>query len=260
MNETPSIAHSAVAVGRLHLLRLFRGKRLIMAAVAVALVDVAIISAGLLVPELEPALVFEKGVRFGYFSLLVFLVPFLLMTGLIAEEIEARTLPFLLVRPVSRTSLALGKAVTAAGVAAAFLVIGILVLHVGVFVTSPELFVDSFPGTLRITGALLLLGFLYGSVCAFWGALFPQGGSVVAALFLGFVEFFGSRLPSSVRFVSSNHWGQELAGLERGGFLPDTVPEVELWIAALPITGELALFTAGLLLVVSFSEFRFGKA
>lgn len=246
--------------GRLHAQRLLRGNRVWAAAIAVALVDIAAIGTHFAKPDMETLEIFQDGIRYGYFSLLVFLVPFLITTGMIAEEVEGRTLTYLLVRPIPRAALALGKFLAGSLASIACLAGGLFVLHLGLFALEPALLVEELPATMRILGSLALLALLYGAVCAFWGALVPEGATVVSTVFLGFFEFFFSGLPGTFRYVSMNHWASDLAGLERGGLLPESVPVTELWVTPLPIAGELVVFVLAMVLVISHGEFRFGRA
>ena len=256
----PSGGRVLLATFRLRARRLLRGRRVWLGIAAVVLIDVAIIATRFAAQEVELKALFNDGVTLGYFGLLVYLVPFLLCSGAIAEEVEARTLPFLTTRPVPRPLLAMSQFAAGAAYAVGLLGIGLLLLHLVVFASDATALVDGFPSTLRQVGSLSLLAILYGAICAFWGTIVPEASGVVSAIFLAVFEFGFGVLPDRFRFASMNFWGRELAGLDRGGMFAESVPEVALWVAPIPIGIELVVFLGLTALVMSTSEFRFGKA
>jgi ABC-type transport system involved in multi-copper enzyme maturation permease subunit len=260
--SAPGFGGSFATVFRLSLVRLVRGRKLRLGVVATMLVVIASIGARYAVSgtEIEPETLVQQAVSLGFFGLLAFLLPFLFAAGAISEEVEARTLPYLLIRPVSRTALILGKWVAAALCAGGVLVVGVLLLHVGAWATSPGDMVDQLGPTARIAGALVLLAFYYSAVCMFWGALVPEAGAVIAILQLAFVEWILGAMPLVARLLSMNHHASQLAGLPVGGILPDTVPSVELWICALVVVVLTLLFVALSAAVTQLSELGFGKA
>ena len=74
------------------------------------------------------------------------------------------------------------------------------------------------------------------------------------------IEFAMGMLPWAIRFVSMNYWATQIAGLPKGGFLADSVPDVEVWIACLVISTVTLALLGGATLVISKSQFGFGKA
>lgn len=256
----PPLGSATAAVFRLQWKRLVRGKKLRLGAVAVGLVLVAVVAARYAQDTVGPAEVMRAGLKLGFFTMLVFLIPFLLASGAIAEEVESRTFAYLSSRPVTRLAITLGKYAAAVGAAMALLGGGILLMHVAVFLTEPGPMVDELPATLRGGGAILLLAMLYGAICIFWGAVATEAAGIVSALYLAIVEFAFSMLPGIFRFVSMNFMAQELAGLPKAGLRPDLVPEIEPWIPVVTIIPMMLLFLALSAIVVGASEYRFGKA
>jgi len=256
----PSFAASLSAVSRLSLRRLARGHKLRLGLVSSSLVLAAVVAAryGTDAGTAEGAL--DSGLRYGFFGLLGYLLPFLFTAGSMAEEVEGRTLPFLTVRPIGRIAIALGKYLTGSGAAALLLVASLLLLHALVYASSPAALVEALPGTLRAACALALLAFVYGGICSFWGAVVPEVGGVVATLHLAIVEFLFGWMPGVFRLVSMSFYARQLAGLEKGGLMPDTVPDVPALLAAgLLLVSAIAL--AGLsAIVVQVSELRFRDA
>lgn len=258
--SVPPLGAATAAVFRLHWKRLVRGKKHRLAAIAVALVVAAIAAARYSQDAVSPADVMLAGFKLGFFTFLVFLVPFLLTSGAIAEEVESRTFAYLSSRPVSRLAITLGK--YAAGVSAAMAILGagILLMHVTVFLTEPGPMIDELPKTLRAGGSILLLAMLYGAICTFWGAVVTEAAGIVSALYLAIVEFMLGTLPFVFRFVSMNYMAEQLAGLPKGGFGADTVPDIATWVPVATIVPMTFLFLLLSAVVVGTSEYRFGKA
>jgi ABC-2 type transport system permease protein len=256
---TPSFLASTGAVSRLSFLRVLRGRKLRVAVIATKVIILFPAVIALLERDADAVEVVTSGIDWGFYRLLVFLLPILFTSGAIGEEVEGRTLHFLSMRPVSRAAIALGKYLVATGAALAVLWAGLVLLHVVGYATSPTLMVDQIPATARAGGAASLLLMAYSGICLLWGALVPEAAGMLSVVWLGFVEWFMGLLPGIIRFISLNHFARELGGLERAGW-DDWVPDVELWICATVVGGGFLLFTALGVLTVQLSELRAGKA
>ena len=253
--------HTALAaVFRLSWKRLVRGKKLRLGAVAVVLIVIAVVAARYSVSEADPAAVMRQGIEKGFFALLVYLLPFLFTSGAIAEEVESRTFSFLIARPASRFMITLGKYCASTAMTVALLAGGLLVMHIAVFATSPTPMIDELPLTLKAMGAISLLAGLYSAICMFWGAIAPEAAGIVSALYLGVIEFVFGMLPWVLRFASMNYFATLLVGLDKGGLMPETVPDVPLFVAPLALAVEVLVFLGLAILVVRTSEYRHGKA
>lgn len=256
----PSLGAGIAAVFRLQWTRLVRGKKLRLGGIAVALVVLAVIAARYAQDTAASPEVMRAGIKLGFFTMLVFLVPFLLTSGAIAEEVESRTLAYLSSRPVTRFAITMGKYLAGAGASVALLVGGLLLMHVGTFLTEPGPMVDELPTTLRAAGSITLLTLLYAAICTFWGSVATEAAGIVSALYLAIVEFAFGWLPGIFRFVSMNYLATQLAGLPKAGLAPQLVPDVAVWVPVAAIVPMTALFLLLAWLVVSTSEYRFGKA
>lgn len=257
---TPGFGASTWAVARLAALRMRRGRKLRLAVVTTMLVLFAVVAARYLGQGADPAVATREGTEWGFFRLLIFLVPFLFTSGAVAEEVEGRTFALLAARPASRAAIVFGKMIAGAAFSLAVLLPGLLVLHVACFATEPTLMFEQLPGTLRVMGAASLLTLFYSTVCAFWGALLPEAAGIVSALYLGVVEFCFAWTPGFFRFVSMSYLCQQLAGFEKRGFLLDTIPDVPTAISAAVVVVVTLLFAGFAALVVSSSEYRFSDA
>lgn len=259
--QAPSFGSSVATIFKLSIVRLVRGRKLRLGVLAMALVVTAAIAARYVAGEdIEPNDLVREAVRLGFFSLLCYLLPYLFAAGAISEEAEGRTLPYLLMRPTSRVAMTLGKWLASSVAASGVLVVGVLLLHVGAWATDPGEMIDQLTPTLKIAGALTLLAFLYSAICLFWGALVIEAGGVISILYLAFFEFAMGKLPGPVRFVSMNYLATQLAGLPKGGFYEEYVPDVETWICGAVIVALTMVFVGLSSLVTSTSELGFGKA
>lgn len=266
----PSFFTATGALGRLSVLRTLRGRKLRVAAVAVAVVILFPAVVALVKEDAETASVVRSGIDWGFYRLLVFLLPVLFVSGSIGEEVEGRTLHFLAMRPVPRASIALAKYATGTASALAILWGGLLLMHLVGFAASPTLLIDELGATARAGGGLTMLLLCYSAICLFWGVLVPEAGGLLSVVWLGFIEWFLVLLPGLVRFGSMNHFAREIGGVERPGWDEITnpitnqpmveVPDVELWICAVTIAGEWLLFLGLALLIMQVSQLRFGKA
>ncbi|MBX3247565.1 MAG: ABC transporter permease subunit [Myxococcales bacterium] len=264
----PGFGHSFAVVFRTQIRRLVRGRKLRLGLISTALVLFAVVAARYAsqrdvgaerARELAAEAV-ENGFSWGFFKLLVFLLPFLFTSGAIAEEVESRTFAYVASRPVSRPALALGKWAAGATLTVALLVGSGLVMHLASLATDPATLVDAFPSTLKTLGALALLGICYSAICMLWGSMVPEAAGIVSALYLGIVEWLLSFGPGSIRWVSMNYVGRRLAGLEPGGILPEIAPEVDPLLGVGLISGLTVVFLLFSVLVVQLSEYRFGHA
>lgn len=256
----PDLVTSVAAVYRIAWTRLVRGRKLLLGAGATLLIVVAAVATRYLATEASAEETVEGAVSVGFFGMLAYLLPFLCASGAISEEVEARTFPYLAMRPTGRFALTLGKWLAAATMASLVLGLGVVLLHVASWATEPSEMIDELPGTLRIVGALVLLSFCYSAICLFWGALVVEAAGVMAALHLAFLEFAVGSLPGAFRFGSMNYLASQLAGLPKGGFRPDWVPDIETWICGVVVSVVMVVFLGLAALVVESSEFGYGKA
>ncbi len=268
--SAPGLTHGIGVVFRMQLRRIVRGKKLRLGIIACSLVLVAVVAARYssqrdVGAERSAELAAEAisaGFNWGYFKLLALLLPFLLTSSAIAEEIESRTFSYLTSRPVGRAAVTLGK--YAAGVAVALaLVVGTgLLLHVIGYASEPTAMVDEFGSTARALGALSLLLICYSAICMFWGAVVPEAAGIVSALYLAIIEFIGSFLPGYFRCISMNFLGREIADFPPGGWLVEMMPppDVPVFIAAPVIAAVALLFLLFAVLTVRVSEYRFAQA
>lgn len=261
----PSFGSSMLTVTRLQLRRLIRGRKLRLATTAVVVL-LAATAAARFAPadeivgsaETIAANTFESGTRWGIFGLMVFLTPFLFLAGAISEEVEGRTLTFLIARPVDRFALTFGKYLAGTAVVLLVLLPAELLLYVIAFGATPGAFGEHL-GELGITLlSLTMLGSTYAAICLFFGALVPEAGGVLSALYLGIVEFLGGMLPGVFRVISMRYLAGEIAGLERGGLFVESAPDITLAMGGAAMALVLLFFLGFTGVLVRTNEYRFG--
>jgi hypothetical protein len=223
---------------------------------------------GLCRADAGPVGVVRGGIDWGFFRLLVFLLPILFTSGAIGEEVEGRTLHFLAMRPVSRGAIALAKYLVGSAAGLIVLWAALLLLHIVGYLTEPTLMIEQADDTARAGGAASLLLLTYSGICLLWGALVPEAAGMLSIVWLGFMEWFVGLLPGPLRFASMAHFARELGGvytteadgtIDRMGW-DDWIPPVDLWVCGLVIVIAWLVFTGLGVLVVQVSELRFGKA
>lgn len=253
---------------RLSVLRTLRGRKLRVAAVAALVVILFPAVVALVQDDADTVAIVSGGIDWGFFRLLVFLLPLLFASGAIGEEVEARTLHFLAMRPLPRSSIALGKYIVGTAASLAILWVGLILLHVVGYAATPSEMIDQIPATLRAGGAASYLLVTYCAIALFWGTLVPEAGGLLTVVWLGFVEWFMGLLPGVLRFVSMSHWARELGGIERMGWhrielmgeVRAEVPTIAMHWCALILGCEWLVWLGLALLIMHFAQLRFGKA
>lgn len=264
----PGFGRSTMSMIRLSWLRTLRGRKLRVAGVAALVVLLFPAVVALFQEDADTVAIVTGGIDWGFFRLLVFLLPLLFCSGTVGEEVEARTLHFLAMRPMPRASIALGKYIVGTLSSLAILWAGLILLHLVGYAVTPTEMIEQIPATLRAGGAASFLLVTYCAIALFWGTMVPEAGGLLTVIWLGFVEWFMGLLPGWMRFVSMTHWARELGGIERAGWhtvelgpnVHTLVPDVALHWAALVLGCEWLLWLGFALLFMHFAQLRFGKA
>lgn len=155
-----------------------------------------------------------------FVQILVVVVPLVFGTGLVAQDAEARTLVYLLVRPLSRASLLLGKFCGAW--AAATLLLWMSLALTAAVLLSVDGFADlqAWMALLpRIAGVLALGAWAYGALFALVGLVFARPALVGLALAFGW-ETAIPFLPGSLRLFTVRH---HLSAFLPTGVLPSSL-------------------------------------
>jgi ABC-2 type transport system permease protein len=188
----------------------------------------------------------------GYLPVFLVVVPLLLGTSLVGREAEAGTLTFLLVRPISRASLLLGKFVGAWAVACVLLCGSLLVVNV--ILLGADGFRDAglalrvIPGNL---GVLCLGALAYAALFTLVGLVSSRPALV--GLFVAFVWEVGIPvLPGTIRNFTIRHHlvgllpGDSIPAYARLTLQPPDAPIALLWLlggSAMMLLLSIAIFT-----------------
>jgi ABC-2 type transport system permease protein len=196
----------------------FRSRRVMLTA-ALALVPVLLAFALQLVPyitggEIEPSDLFLQMGLLLHIYILLPLVAALIGSGAIADEVEERTLPYILTRPVPKLHFVLSKIISG------FIVTG-MILAVSLWVTYAVLVGPSGVGMqglltlLRVTGVLLIGSLVYVALFALLGA------AVRRPVLYGLIFAFGwekivAHLPMRLKYFTVVKYLNDLYPTYRG--------------------------------------------
>jgi ABC-2 type transport system permease protein len=248
-----------------------RSRRTIWMAV-LALIPVGI---GMLMWMLRSPLA-EEGIsissRFPQLSLVMFLHFLLpLMTvfvgsSIIADEVDERTLPYLLVRPIPKRTIILAKT-AAVGITTTMILVASLILTYSVVVADggPGAWTSSFSLLLQTTGVLILGTIAYIPLFGFLGGLVKR--PVLVGLLLVFVwERSVAFFPGNVKLLTVVHYLHILAppfqdssgqGARRAILdLVGPAREVPASTAVLILVAIGAVFMAATVLLLYMKEYR----
>jgi len=202
------------------------GRTLLAAAIPVllALLGAALVRSGWV--PIRGAEALGQLILAVHIHILLVVIPLQFGTGLIAQEEEARTLPFLLVRPLARGSLLLGKFLGAWG-AASILLVGSLLLSALLLLGA-----DGFDGAapwasyLPRFASLLVVGALaYGVLFTLVGLIAARPALVGVFLAFGWENAL-AYLPGWIKLLTVRH---HLVGL-----MPRAAVPGASWIAIDP--------------------------
>jgi ABC-2 type transport system permease protein len=219
--------------------------------VIVAIAGVALQRAGIVVVRGGDVLTQVVGTVF--LQLLVVVLPLIAGTGLVAQEAEARTLVYLLVRPLSRGSLLVGKFL-GAWAALCVLLVGSLLATSAVLLGGDALG-DSSAWLQRLpaVGAALVVGALaYGALFTLVGLLFSRPALV--GLFLAFAWESGIPfMPGWIKWLTVRY---ALTALVPAGALP---PGMHAAIAPPDPPAALLWLVGGAAVSLGLSVWLFGR-
>lgn len=237
-------------------LRLRRGRQLRVAALIAAAVSAATLVALVASPEAQLESTLNDVFFWGMFNVFAYALAFVFHAGIIADEVQARTLAFLVSRPLPRPTLLLSKYVAGSALSWLLLWVALLVVEALLGLRSVTLLRDQGLWVVRAGLALMLLTALYAAVASMWSALLPEAAATMTALHLGIFEFAGSWMPGSFRWISFNYAAQQLADLPPRGLLPELAPLVDPVAAAALLIAATALFLGLAIWTFQTSEYR----
>ncbi len=200
---------------------------------------------------------FADHVEGRVFDFATITIAFLIGGGLVSDEADGRTLPFLLGRAISRAKLFGAHLVVAVAIAAALLSVVVL----GGAAAAGLREGGAFPEAAQIgnaVGAVTVLSALYVAICATCDAWLPRGARIVSIALLGASAFIGARAPALFRLPDPTHHARALADAAGVGFMAADVPPIPAWGSILYLGVLLTVFTALSLLGFSRREAKSG--
>lgn len=214
----------------------------------------------LLVPVLFSALAWYEGQKINAFEQsiapytlfggLALLLPLLYAGGAWADEVERRTITYLLLRPVPRASLYVGKVLGASLTIIAWLWAAELLCFGIISSAYPlDIFLTRLWDLLHHAEALFFSGLAYGAIYAFLGVLLPRFSLIVGIGYSVLVEVVLPLLPTSFRRVTVQYYLHAIAGLD---------PSTERVYAILILLGYAVVFLAAGALLARRRDYVFG--
>lgn len=148
------------------------------------------------------------------FGGLALLIPLLYSGGAWAEEVDRRTITYLLLRPTPRYSLYLGK-VLCSSLIIAGLFLGAELICFGAISLGypPEIIAFRLPDLLHHAEALFASALAYGALFSFIGVILPRFSLLVSIAYGAMAEVLLPELPVSFRYITIQHNVRAIAGL-----------------------------------------------
>lgn len=261
MSRPTDFFSTLCAVAHLEALRLARGKHILATSIAITLAAGAAAIVGHAF-EFEPADIYQSIVSAGYFGLLAYLLPFLFAAGAVSEEVDGRTLPFLVSRPVRRWVTLLGKYLVASISTTGLLWLSLLTFHLAVFAPGGAEVFSRLATTLQHAAILSLLVWAYCAICMFWGSVAVGASGIACAMYLAIIEFgVGTVVPGPGRLISLNTHARKLGNLpDNALFAAEMTPTLPWWGSALTIMLAGMAFASLAALVFEHREYATDRA
>jgi ABC-2 type transport system permease protein len=232
----------------LHYKTFFRGSRLWSGP---ALLLLPIFFTLLAVTQGKQLAFFEQAIAPNtLFGGLALLVPLLYAGGAWSEEVERKTITYLLLRPTPRYALYLGKVLCSSMVSGILFLLAEL-LCFGIIATtySSELLLIRLIDLSHHCAAIFFAALSYGALFAFIGVLLPKFSLLVSIAYGALAEVLLPVLPVSFRYMTIQHNVRVIARVE---LVPD-------WPSAIFYLGCYAAVFLGLgALIASKRDYTFG--
>lgn len=197
----------------------FRSRRVVLTA-ALALVPVLLAAALLLIPhvtdaEIEPETIFLQMGLLMHIYILLPLVAALIGSGVVADEVEERTLPYIVTRPVPKWHFVLSKVLSGFLVTGVILALSLWVTYM-VLIGASGNWISGSIMLLRVTGVLLLGSLAYVSLFGLLGAAAKR--PVLYGLIFAFGwEKIVAHLPMRLKYFTVVKYLNDLYPTYRGG-------------------------------------------
>lgn len=256
IRPAPNFLAATSSVARFAMLRHLRSRRAIIALVTLGLVLLAV-AVTRFQGNQSATDAWTLALTSGLLSFACYVIPFLFHASSFSEEHEDRTLTYLLVRPVSRSAIVLGKFLAGTALVLGANGIATLALYLASFAGSFELADPAQLG--RALGAVCLLSLGHSAIAAMYSAVAPEHATPLTVTHFAVAELGLRNLPSLIPMISMHHQASEIAGVTRVGF-SEGAPTIPALASAAVILGFATFFLLVATFVASAREYRFAKA
>ncbi len=247
---------AAVRVAQLEILRAFRG-RAVKVAAGLVVILVAAATAGAVLGAGESGSAFSSTAR-GLFPFVTMAAALLFSTKTVSEDTSNGAIHFMLMLPVPRWSVILGKYMAAAATTTSLVVIGTLLLFVGTHVVELRFMGEHLPDLGRALGGLASGSLAYTALFIFFGSLLPELPFLLSLLWVAFIEVSLGAVSllqvASVRY----HLGVIMGEPHVAGTFG--TPDTPLWVALVVVGAVFVLFLTITAVVAEQREYRSGRA
>lgn len=225
MTRSMSAMHACTRIARLTRRRLLRGK-VLWIALAVAVLPVLAIA---IVAWNQPSL-WRWWILFDVLSVLLVVIPALLLTPWISEEVDDKTITYLWSRPFPRWSLLVGKLVAVTPIVAALCVIALCGSFVVVFGGQTFEYIDFLWRSVFGFG-VGLLGWCAVSVGI--GGIVPKYGTALVIVYSMFLDASIGSMPFSIQNLALSFHIHEISRTTSDG-LGDVLGST-VWVLGLSL-------------------------
>jgi ABC-2 type transport system permease protein len=204
----------------------------------------------LLLPILFTLLAVAKGYQFAFFEQyiapntifggLALLIPLLYAGGAWSDEVEHRTITYLLLRPTPRYALYLGKVLCSSLISFVLFLLAELICF-GIIAPT----YDGATLSLRLVdlayhvSALFFAAMAYGSLFAFIGVILPKFSLLVSIAYGAIVEILLPTLPVSFRYITIQQNARAMTRAELFPEWPNAVLYLSLYVIVFLALGAL---------------------
>ncbi|MCS6857690.1 MAG: hypothetical protein NZM37_08265 [Sandaracinaceae bacterium] len=193
----------------------------------------------------------------AFFNLFVFIFPFSLGVALISEE--RHRIAYFFTRPIPRFAWLCAEHLAISSLSSLVICLLFLIFLFGSYFSNPMFLVASFGISLRVMISLFFLAFCYTWIPLIFGVALGESGRFLSLIYFVIFEFGFGAMPFAFRFISIGFWAQRLAGIELGGWMPETVPEVGPGLALFVLFLFFLIFGSFGAALVSISECQMDK-
>lgn len=247
---------AALRVARLELLRVSRG-RAIRAGGIMSLLLVLAATLGCILGEGDAGATFNGTVR-TLFPFLAIALGLVFATRAMADDVETATVHYLLMLPMPRWAVVLGKYLCAAFVTATIVLVSTALLYLGTHLAEPSAFAEHLDDFGRALGGMAAASLCYTAIFLFLGAAVSDLPYLLSLLFVALIEV-GLGSVSFLELCAVRYHAGVVMGVPHDPGLLGT-PDTPVWVALVVIASLTVVGLALTAVLAETSEYRTGRA